>query len=178
MSNATLTIPTQPGEGVEIDHSDSSGDDFDALSRDLVPVRSMTADDLDAIVAIDRHVTGRNRRPFYERKLAESLEQAGVRVSLVAEIDGMAAGYLMARVDYGEFGQTEPEAEIDSIGVDPAYAHKHVGTALMSQLMANLSALQVERVRTEVVWDHYALNGFLSKCGFKPAQRLVLRRTI
>jgi hypothetical protein len=44
--------------------------------------------------------------------------------------------------------------------------------------MANLSALQVERVRTEVVWDHYALNGFLSKCGFQPAPRLVFRRVL
>ena len=178
MPNSMPSIPLQAGEAAEIDHSDPSADDFEALSRDKVPVRSMRADDLDAIVAIDRHVTGRNRRPFYEKKLAESLEESGVRISLVAEIDGRPAGYLMARVDYGEFGQTEPEAEIDSIGVDPANAHQHVGTALMSQLMANLSALQVERVRTEVVWDHYALNGFLSKCGFTPAQRLALRRTI
>lgn len=178
MSNISPTIPVRADDPAEIDYSDPSADDFEALSRDKVPVRSMTADDLDAIIAIDRHNTGRNRRAFYEKKLEESLDETGVRVSLVAEIDGRPAGYLMARVDYGEFGQTEPVAVIDSIGVDPANSHQHVGTAMMSQLMANLSALQVERVRTEVVWDHYALNGFLSKCGFQPAPRLVFRRTL
>lgn len=178
MTDITPTIPVRADQPAEIDYSDPSADDFEALSRDKVPVRSMRADDLDAIIAIDRHCTGRNRRAFCEKKLAESLDESGVRVSLVAEIDGRPAGYLMARVDYGEFGQTEPEAVIDAIGVDPANAHQQVGTAMMSQLMANLAALQVERVRTEVVWDHYALNGFLSKCGFKPAQRLAFRRSL
>jgi ribosomal protein S18 acetylase RimI-like enzyme len=178
MPNSSPRIPERADAEFEADYSDSSGDDFEALSRDLIPIRSMVAEDLDALVAIDRHVTGRDRRAYYERKLAETLDEAGVRISLVAEIDGRPAGFIMARVDYGEFGRTEPEAEIDTIGVDPANGHQNVGTAMLSQLMANLSALQVEKVRTEVVWNAYPLTGFLEHCGFKPAQRLVLRRRV
>ena len=49
---------------------------------------------------------------------------------------------------------------------------------MMSQLMVNLTALQVERVNTEVVWNNYPLTSFLEHCGFRPAQRLALRRNI
>jgi ribosomal protein S18 acetylase RimI-like enzyme len=178
MAKSGPRIPTRADAAAEIDYSNPAGDDFAALSRDKVPVRSMRAADLDALIAIDRHITGRDRRAYYEQKLAETLDEAGVRVSLVAEQDGHPVGFIMARVDFGEFGRTEPEAVIDTIGVDPASTHQHVGTAMMSQLMVNLMALQVERLRTEVVWNNYPLTSFLEQCGFRPAQRLALRRTI
>jgi ribosomal protein S18 acetylase RimI-like enzyme len=162
----------------ELDYSDPSGDDFEALSRDRIPVRSLVADDLPAIVAIDRRITGRDRTPYYKRKIDEALGESGVRVSLVAETGDWTLGFIMARVDYGEFGQTEPEAVIDTIGVDPAHSHQNVGSALMSQLLANLSTLKVERVRTEVPWDNFALLNFLNRCGFLPSQRLSFSRPI
>ena len=124
------------------------------------------------MVRVDRRLTGHDRTPYFERKMAEALGESGIRVSLVAEMDGAVVGFIMARVDYGEFGHTDPEAAIDSIGVDPGFAHHHVGHALMSQLLANLAALRAERVRTVVNWDQFDLLAFLDHCGFQPAQRL------
>ncbi len=166
------TVPQRIDDGIDADYSDSQGDDFEALSRDMVPTRSMTADDLPSLVRIDRRLTGRDRTPYFERKLTEAIDESGIRVSLVAEMDDSVVGFIMARVDYGEFGHTEPEAAIDSIGVDPGYAHHHVGHALVSQLLTNLAALRAERVRTVVNWDHFELLAFLAHCGFQPAQRL------
>ncbi len=48
----------------------------------------------------------------------------------------------------------------------------------MSQLMANLSTLQVETVRTEIAWNNFALLDFLAKHGFAPCQRLVLSKWV
>ncbi len=162
----------------EPDYSDPSGDDFEALARDRVPVRSMRAEDLAAIVAIDRRITGRARPAYFERKLAEVLEESGVRVSLVAERGGELLGFVMARVDYGEFGRAATTAVIDTIGVDPAARGQQVGRALISQLLANLASLRVEVVRTQLRWDDLALLGFLAGCGFRPAQHLALRRKL
>jgi len=53
--------------------------------------------------------------------------------------------------------RTEPVAVLDTIGVDPAYAHHGVGHALMSQLFGNLGALQVDRVETVVAPEQLAL---------------------
>ena len=171
-------IPHRIDDGIEPDYSDPDGDDFEALSRDAIPIRSMTAGDLAALVRIDRRLTGRDRTPYFERRLGEALQESGICVSLVAELDGDVVGYIMARVDYGEFGHTEPEAVMDIIGVDPGYAHHHVGHALVSQLLANLGALRADRVRTVVNWDHLELLAFLDGCGFRPSQRLSFTRRV
>jgi ribosomal protein S18 acetylase RimI-like enzyme len=158
------------------DYSDPDGDDFEALSRDKVFVRSMTDADLSAIVRIDEKLTGRNRHEYFEAKLDEALRETGVRVSLVAESDGLAVGYVMARVDFGEYGRAESVAVMDTLGVNPNQPGSGIGSAMLSQLLANLDALRVERVRTRVAWDQFALAGFFKRHGFQPAQQLMLRR--
>jgi ribosomal protein S18 acetylase RimI-like enzyme len=165
-------------EAPELNLSDPSSDDFEALSRDRVPVRSMTEADLPAIIRVDKKITGRDRTGFYKRKMSEMLKESGVRVSLVAEVGGEFAGFVMARVDFGEFGRTDAVAVIDNIGVSPAFAGRDVARALLSQLLSNLSSLQVERVTTTVEWDNFALLGFLKRCGFHPSQRLSFSRRV
>ncbi len=163
---------------VELDYSSPGSDDYTSLARDAVPVRTLRREDFAAVVRIDRHVTGRDRSEYLQRKFAEVLDEAGIRVSLVAEIDDLAAGFIMARVDYGEFGRTATTAVIDTIGVDPAWEHAGIGHALMSQLLANLEALRVDNVRTEVDWRLFQLNRFLADCGFVPAQRIALSLSV
>ncbi len=171
-------VPQRIEDETESDYSDPNSDDFEALSRDTVPIRSMTADDLPHVVRIDRRITGHDRTSYFQRRMDEALEESGIRVSMVAELDGAVVGFIMARVDYGEFGHTEPEAVLDSIGVDPGYTHHLVGHAMVSQLLANLSALRAERVRTVVNWDRFELLAFLNHCGFQPSQRLSFTRRI
>ena len=71
---------SSPADPVEIDHSAPEGDDADALSRDKIPVRSMTEQDINAIISIDRKTAGRDRSAYYKRKQHEVLHQSGVRV--------------------------------------------------------------------------------------------------
>jgi ribosomal protein S18 acetylase RimI-like enzyme len=170
--------PTKKPASAEIDYSSPSGDEFEALSHDRIPIRSMVRDDLAAILRIDRRITGRDRGAYFKRKLAEAMEESGVRVSLVAEIDGQVSGFIMARVEFGEFGSIEPEAVIDTIGVEASRGHKGVGSALVSQLMTNLQGLRIERVRTEVDWNRFGLLSFLERMGFRPHRRLALRRSV
>ncbi len=158
----------------ENDYSSPKGDDFTALSRDRVPVRSMARSDLDAIIRIDRKLSGIDRGSYFALKQEEVLHQSGVRLSLVAELDGLPVGFIMARVDFGEFGHAEAEAVMDTFGVDPGFQGHGVGKALMSQLIANLSSLRVDSVRTEVAWDDVSLIAFFSLSGFRPTQRISL----
>jgi ribosomal protein S18 acetylase RimI-like enzyme len=128
--------------------------------------------DLRALVAIDRRITGNDRAAYFQRKLTEALTESDVRISLVAELDGVVVGFIMARVDLGEFGRVETTAVIDTIGVDPDYRNKGVGRALLSQLLVNLGTLRVEKVRTEVDWQDQDLLAYLDHSGFLPSQRL------
>ena len=154
------------------------GSDYETLSRDRVPVRSLKEDDLAAAVRIDRKLTGRDRSAYYAAKLREMLTESGIRVSLVAEEDGFVVGFVMARVDFGEFGKVDKAAILDTIGVHPGFAGSGIGHALLSQLFLNLATLQVETVLTQVSPENIDLQRFLYSCGFRPSQRLVLTKTI
>ncbi len=154
---------------------DESGDDRDP-SRDRVHVRSLDGGDLAEVARIDHSLTGRDRTAYFAAKIQEMLTESGIRVSLVSEEGGVLTGYIMARVDFGEFGKVDPAAVIDTIGVHPAYAGSGIGHALLSQLLLNLSRLKVESVLTQVSPEDFALHRFLHACGFRQAQRLVLSK--
>ncbi len=156
----------------EIDHSAPQANDFEALARDRADVRSLERGDLDDIVRIDRRIMGRDRSAYIGRVVDEALHDSAIRVSLVTHQDGSATGYIMAGVDFGDFGRTEPVAVIDTIGVDPGFTGAGIGTALLSQLFVNLEALRVERVATVVARDNFGLLEFFYRSGFGSSQRL------
>jgi len=160
------------------DYSDAEGDQRGALARDIIMCRSLRETDLPAITKIDRKISGVDHQAYYEQKLAEAMGESGIRVSLVAEQDDHVVGFVMARVDFGEFDRIEPAAVLDSIAVDPGYTHHLVGTALMSQLLANLSTLQIEVIRSETDADHFDVLRFLQRNGFANSQRLAFIRKV
>ena len=162
----------------EIDYGSPEANDFERSGKSAVDVQPMRSDDLGPICRIDRQLTGKDRRGYIAEKLDEALQDSAIRVSLSAWLDGAIVGFLMARTDLGDFGRTEPVAVLDTLGVDPDYAHRGVGRALMAQLCADLRALHVERVETVLGPDDLALQGFLRACGFAPSQRLAFVRAI
>jgi len=173
-----VTIPEGEGPAHEIDYGGQSDNHFERLARDMADVRAMSPGDLADIVRIDRAITDRNRHAYMQAKLDEAMVDSAIRVSLTARLDRAIVGFLMASADLGDYGRTEPVAVIDTIGVDPGYAHHGVGHALLSQLFANLGALRIERVETIVAPRDLALLGFLYDAGFAPSQRLPFVRRL
>jgi len=159
-------------------HSGPRGNDFETLARDRVLVRSLKEADLAAVVRIDRKLTGLDRSEYYAAKCREMLTESGIRVSLASEDGGIVTGFIMARVEFGEFGKIDKSAAIDTIGVHPAYGGTGIGHALLSQLLLNLSTLQVESVRVQVSWENFGLQRFLHARGFVPSQQLVLEKAV
>jgi len=141
---------------------------------DGVVVRSLKLSDGPRLTRLDQAITGRNRSAWYEGKLKRAMAESDVRISLGAEVDGSLVGAVLGALHYGEFGLPEPIAVLDTILVDPEHARHGVGTALLDQLVKNLHAFGIERLRTEVAWNEHDLNRFLAGRGFAPAPRLVL----
>jgi ribosomal protein S18 acetylase RimI-like enzyme len=173
-----VIIPARIGDSAEINYGEAPAPDFGPLARDKVPVRAMKESDLTGIIAIDRRITGGDRSAYFQERMIEALYESDVRVSLVAERDGRRTGFIMARVDLGEFGRFEPTAVLDTIGVDPDCRNQGIGRALLSQLLVNLGTLRIERIRTEVDWRDHELMGFLEHCGFLPSQELCFDRRV
>lgn len=145
----------------------------DPPGDDLV-IRNLAPSDQEALVRIDARIVGRRRDEFFRVKLRQAAADTGVAVSLVAELDGMVVGFVLARVYYGEFGIAEPVAVLDVFGVHPDFRGRHVGAALVGQLRTNLLGLGIGHLQTEVAWDSPDLITFFQHEGFVPAPRLCL----
>ena len=148
------------------------------LETDTVLVRTMRQDDLAAVVTIDAAATGRRRPRYFELMIERALRRSALQISLVAELDGRVAGFLIGSLYYGEFGVVEPSASLEAIGVHPDCRGRHVGRALMRQLRLNLGALRIATLRTEVSWSDFDLLAFFKSEGFVPAPRLCLECSV
>lgn len=173
-----VTLSRGHGPGGEVNFGTRQANDFERLALEQPEVRAMTPDDLREIVRIDHAITGRDRSDYIAGRLAEAMDDSAIRVSLAARLNGAIVGYVMARADLGDFGRAEPVAVVDTIGVSPDSSKRKVGQALLTQLFANLAALQVERLETIVEASDLALLGFFQNRGFRPSQRLSFVRRL
>lgn len=179
MSNRPrIHIPTEADAPGEIDYGVPHEDDLETLARDRVEVDTLDRGDLPALVRIDAKNNDHARADYIAAKVDEALLDSAIRLSLVARIEGAAVGFLMARLDFGDFGHMEPVAAIDTIDVDPDFAGRGIGRALLSQLLTNLRALRVERVETTVASDDLGLLGFLYHEDFHPSRRLAFEKMV
>lgn len=141
-------------------------------------VRALRAEDLDALRRIDRSLTSQDRAEYLQRQLDEVLHESALELSLVVEADRHVVGFVMARIDAGDFGRTARVASLDTIGVMTGFERKGLARGLVAQLVNNLLALRVERLETEVACSDFGLLGFLHRCGFAPSQRLAFRKAL
>jgi ribosomal protein S18 acetylase RimI-like enzyme len=178
VEESPLTLPEGEGPAGERNFGRREGNDHERAAKDIVEIRPMAPADLAQIARIDRAVTGRDRRGYIEALLAEATEASRTRVSLAGRLDDAIVGFVMARADIGDFGRTEPVAVLDTIGVDPEYARRGIGRALVARLAANAAQLQVERIETIVRVADAGLLGFFLDAGFAPSQRLAFVREV
>lgn len=135
----------------------------DFLSQ--ITIRPLREEDLDAIVEIDRKVLGEARPKFYQKKIADSLK--GPVTSLVAEYNGRIVGFILGAVSGWEFGVPSSFGWIDTIGVDPDFQRRGIGTLLFRGLVKEFAKNGIRRIYTLVSWDDWDLLSFFKKVGFK-----------
>lgn len=145
---------------------------------EIVAVRAIREDDLNALVRIDAQSTGRTRPRYFQLMLERAVNSAALQVSLVAEREERVVGFVIASLYYGEYGISEPSASIEAIGVEAASRRTHVAHALLETLRRNVAAIGVASIRTEVEWSDFDLLAFLRSEGFVPAPRLCLERKV
>lgn len=143
-------------------------------ARDAIVIRSLRPEDQQAVIDIDASILGRRREEFFKLKLRQAFADTGIALSLAAELEGRVAGFLLARLYYGEFGVTERVAVMDVFGVHPDFRGRRVGSALLDQLRTNLLGVGVHTLQTMVAWDQGELVAFFRRQGFLPVPRLCL----
>jgi len=139
-------------------------------------LRPLRRDDLDRLVGIDKAHTGNGRRRFMEKRLTAAMECPDEHLQVGVERDGQLVGFALGRMLYGEFGQLEPVAVLDAMGVDPSSQEHGYGHALIQGVEALARRQGVHWLHTQADWTSHGLLRFFDSAGFKLAQRVVLER--
>ena len=147
------------------------------LAREDVDIRVMKESDVGPVAEIDYKVFGKKRPEYYERKIREVLDEESGRLvtSLIAEVSGKVAGFIMGSVYLGEFGIPETIAYVDTIGVDPDYQRKGIAGYLLEEFKTTAQKAGVAKIHTLVSWTDTDLLGFFASSGFVAANTLNLK---
>lgn len=135
------------------------------LSAEAIQVRSLTELDLDGIVRIGEKTRNRYEPDLWEGRVTYYLRRAP-EGSVVAEVDGEVAGFMLGDIRSGEFGIEESCGWIEVMGVDPDLGGRGVGRALAEEMLRRYAARGVRRVRTMVDSSMPEVEAFFGRLGF------------
>lgn len=150
------------------------------MNKSGIKIRLMQADDLGAVVEIDRKIVNTPRSEYFEMKFEVLFESSDcVPTSLVAEDEsGRVVGFVMGTLYMGEFGIYQAQATLDTLGVDPDVQRKGIGERLINEFIDHLKSLGVKKLSTLVDIDDTKLSRFFAANQFVPSKTINLEREL
>ena len=150
------------------------------MDKSNIKIRLMKAGDFAAVVQIDEKVVKTSRLEYYRLKFEKLVQSKDyVPTSFVAALeDGTVVGFVMGELYIGDYGISQEEATLDTIGVDPHYQHKGIGERLINEFMDHLRTLGVRKLNTLVDWNDSKLIHFFSANQFSPSKTINLERSL
>jgi ribosomal protein S18 acetylase RimI-like enzyme len=131
-----------------------------------IRIRQLDELDISEIVAIDEKIGGHYRPEVWERRIGYYLRR-DPEASVVAEVDGKVAGFMLGELRSGEFGLEEPTGWIEVLGVDPAHRSKAIGRRMTEAVLEHFRAQGAHSVRTLVDEEREDILRFFSSLGFE-----------
>ena len=145
------------------------------LLENLV-IRRIKAEDADEIRRIDAIITKSPDRTDFRQIIAEEVRK-DEDASLVAEIDGKVAGYMISYTVYAGFG-LEKSAWIATLGVDPRFMGQGIGKRLAREILRVYQERGIRHIFTSVRWDSVDLLSFFKTLGFDRSDFINLRKDL
>jgi ribosomal protein S18 acetylase RimI-like enzyme len=143
-----------------------------------VETRPLVKADLDAVVALDRRITGGSRRGYFQRRMDAALRWPKRHLQVAALRDGAIVGFVLARRAGGEYGRPEAFVVLEAVGVEPAAQHHGVGRALVDALAELMRTRDTHALVTQVDWRNHDMLRFLDGAGFALEPRHLLSRPV
>ncbi len=144
---------------------------------ELVKLRAMKPEDLDAIVDIDKTILGTPRRDYWENLISAIEKRSGI-VPIVAELEGKVVAFVIGEASGWEYGVPEEVGWIHTIGVDPDHQGKGMGAIVLREMLTNMKKVGVSVVYTMVNWKDGALLRFFDRMEFDRGDMINLQKRL
>lgn len=137
--------------------------------------RLMKNEDFNAVVRIDTKVLNHARSEYYQKKFQRLIKSNDcIETSLVAEDEnGTIVGFIMGELIIGDFGICSDDVTLDTIGVDPDFQRKGIGTMLVNDFVLHLQELEVKKLHTLVDKSDDRLMNFYAASRFNPSETFI-----
>ena len=133
-----------------------------AKKKDGVRIRTIEAEDIDALLAIDRKMTGLRRATTYD---VGQIIGGHFALSFVAEANDSVVGFILSSLTYVPEQVTEVCA-ILTVGVDPDYWRQGIATKLVHKLDETCHSKGIKMIRVLVDQHDSQLKGLFERMDF------------
>jgi predicted N-acetyltransferase YhbS len=136
----------------------------------------MEPEDIDAVLAVDRKITGQRRAVTYTDLITGDLGSV-LSLSFVAEVNGEVVGFILAQ----QAIVGEPVTEVGLIqilGVQPEYWHQGIATKLVDALLEACSKRGLNAVRIWVNESDSQLQSLFEKLTFRRGHLIDYTKTL
>jgi len=145
--------------------------------KDTVNIREIALNDAQAIQNIRKAITADDADVDSIKLVEHQVRKKQDKSSLVAEINGNVAGYMISTTLYAGFGMKK-SAWIMAIGVHPDYMGQGIGLALARKICEIYKDRGVENIYSSVRWDSTDVLSFFKKLGFERSEFINLKKRI
>ncbi|MDP2660257.1 MAG: GNAT family N-acetyltransferase [Dehalococcoidia bacterium] len=137
-------------------------------------IRTLSKDDVPAILEIDSKITGSPHSSIDSEKIHYYLRNP--LVCWGAEVRGALVGFMLSDVRGWEFGASE-SGWIEIMGVDPAFQRRGLGRAMLNAILDELKKKGVKTVRVVARWYDPILTFFRTE-GFQQGELLSVQKDL
>lgn len=146
-----------------------------SAKESTVDLRRMTRSDIDAVLDIDRKISG-GQGLITHRDMVAVDPGGTLDLSFVAEIGGKVVGFILARLTYVGVPFVEI-AVIQAIVVDPGYQRQGIASRLVNALLGHCHAEGINTTRAVLDERNAALKRFFQRLGFRRSELINYAKT-
>jgi ribosomal protein S18 acetylase RimI-like enzyme len=148
-----------------------------AMEKGEVNIRRMGRRDIDAVLAIDRKISG-GQGLITHKDMVTADPGGALDLSFVSEVDGQVVGFILARLTYVGVPFIEI-AVIQAIVVDSDYQRRGIASRLVHALVGHChtEGVRVNTIRAVLDERNTGLRHFFQRLGFRRSELINYTRT-
>lgn len=150
---------------------------METLVEENISIREIRLEDTQAIQEIRIAISEEDAQVDFQKLMQQHVSGGNGKTSLVAEVNGKVAGYMISSTLYAGFG-IKKSAWIMALGVHPDHMGQGLGLKLASRICEIYKEKGVRSIYSSVMWDSIDVLSFFKKLGFTRSEFINLKKDL